>query len=79
MPLYPPSERNSRLMRELARREVGLREWISRCTVNAIWYVCDPVDAIRAANLGIDEAILCEMESDVDAERGDDSAAPRSK
>ena len=48
---------------ELARHEAGLQEWIERCSINAIWYMCDPVGALRSANLGIDESILKELES----------------
>jgi hypothetical protein len=35
---------------------------LERCSINAIWYVCDPIGAIRSANLGIDEAVLRELE-----------------
>jgi hypothetical protein len=57
------SERNARLKLELARHEAALQEWLGRCSVNAIWYVCDPIGAMRSANLGIDEALLNELES----------------
>ncbi|HSM85910.1 MAG TPA: hypothetical protein VLT16_07165 [Candidatus Limnocylindrales bacterium] len=57
------AERASRVLGELLKYETALREWIGRCTVNAIWYRCDPIGAIREADLGIDEELLCELEA----------------
>jgi len=57
-----PRETHARLLAELAKYESGLREWMSRCTVNAIWYVADPIGALREADLGIDEELLRQLE-----------------
>lgn len=57
-----PRETHARLLAELAKYESGLREWMSRCTVNAIWYVADPIGALREADLGIDEELLRNLE-----------------
>ena len=55
-------ETHARLLAELAKYESGLREWMSRCTVNAIWYLADPIGALREADLGIDEELLRKLE-----------------
>jgi len=57
-----PRETHARLLAELAKYESGLREWMSRCTVNAIWYVADPIGALREADLGIAEDLLRKLE-----------------
>lgn len=51
-----------RLLRELAAKEAGLRNWIQLSERNTRWFASDPVNAIRAANLGIDEHVLRELE-----------------
>lgn len=56
-------ERGSRVLREFARYEDKLQEWAGRCSINAIWYMCDPFDAMRGANLGIDEGLISELET----------------
>jgi hypothetical protein len=61
--LESAAERTSRILREFARYEGRLQEWTARCTVNAIWYLSDPFGAMRGANLGIDEALIGELES----------------
>jgi len=63
MPFESATERRSRVLREFARYEGRLQEWTERCSVNAIWYLTDPFDAMRSANLGIDEELICEFES----------------
>lgn len=55
--------RNIKIAKELSRYESGLREWIGRCSVNAMWYLADPIGAIREARLGIDEELLDQLES----------------
>ncbi len=42
----------------IAGYEGKLQEWVGRCWINAIWYMCDPFDAMRGANLGIDERLI---------------------
>ena len=55
--------RNIKIAKELSRYESGLREWIGRCSVNAMWYLADPIGAIREARLGIEEELLDQLES----------------
>jgi hypothetical protein len=55
--------RNLKIAKELSRYESGLREWIGRCSVNAMWYLADPIGALREARLGIDEELLDQLES----------------
>jgi len=61
-PFESSAERRSRVLREFARYEGSLQEWTERCTINAIWYLSDPFGAIRSANLGVDEELICELE-----------------
>lgn len=56
------SPKGTRLPPNLGRHEASVREWLERCSINAIWYACDPAGAIRSANLGIEEAILLKLE-----------------
>ena len=50
------------LLSELTRKESELDQWIRTSEANATWFRKDPVGAMRAANLGIDENILKELE-----------------
>jgi hypothetical protein len=50
------------LLKELTSRESDLDRWIRTSDANAAWFRKDPVGAMRAANLGIDEKILRELE-----------------
>lgn len=61
--LESAADHRSRILREFARYEDRLQEWTARCSVNAIWYLTDPFDAMRSANLGIDEKLICELET----------------
>jgi hypothetical protein len=58
-----PVENIVNVATELAQYESGLREWIGRCSVNAMWYLADPIGAMREARLGIDEELLDQLES----------------
>ena len=51
------------LLRALFEYEEKLREWIQRSSHNAMWFAKDPIGAIRAANLGMDEDLLLELEA----------------
>jgi hypothetical protein len=51
------------LSTELTSREPFLTEWLERSAMNARWFRKDPIAALRAANIGIDEALLRELES----------------
>ena len=55
-------DRLADLLRELSRRESDLLEWISRSEENRHWFATDPMAAIRAADLGIDDRILLQLE-----------------
>jgi hypothetical protein len=51
------------IAKELSHYESGLREWIGRSSLNAMWYLADPIGAIREARLGMDEELLDRLES----------------
>ena len=50
------------LLQELSSHEQDLGAWLNRAPENAILFVQDPVAALRAANLGISETLLQELE-----------------
>jgi hypothetical protein len=50
------------LMQALHGCEPRLRAWLNECELNAELFQRDPLTAIRAANLGIDEELLAELE-----------------
>jgi hypothetical protein len=50
------------LMQALHNCESRLRAWLNECDLNAELFRRDPLTAIRAANLGIDEDLLTELE-----------------
>ena len=50
------------LLQELACTEQQLIEWIQTSEHNTQWFAQDPMSAIRAANLGLDEHILQQLE-----------------
>lgn len=52
-----------KIAKELSPYESGLREWIGRCSLNAMWYLADPIGALREARLGIEEELLEQLES----------------
>jgi hypothetical protein len=55
-------EQVERLLRELSARETDLIQWIQSSERNTRWFTVDPMGAIRAANLGIDERTLDQLE-----------------
>lgn len=55
-------EQIERLLRELSSRETDLIQWIQSSERNTRWFTADPMGAIRAANLGIDERTLDQLE-----------------
>lgn len=63
-PLSPESDR---LIQELRRCEVQLQDWLAGSAVNALWFLVDPVDALRAANLGLTEESLLELQKAIDS------------
>jgi hypothetical protein len=52
-----------RVMLELQRCEPALHAWLGESPANADLLVHDPAGALRAANLGMDEAVLQELET----------------
>jgi hypothetical protein len=50
------------LLQELSAREDDLLEWIRSSERNTRLFTADPIAAIRAANLGIDEQVLYQLE-----------------
>lgn len=63
----PPPESVSRegvehLLQQLSAREGDLLKWIKSSERNTRWFAADPMGAMRAADLGIDEQVLNELE-----------------
>jgi hypothetical protein len=59
----PLEDQVDRLLLELARKQQELDEWLRSSETHARWFRKDPVGAIRAANLGIAEEVLTELEA----------------
>ena len=55
-------ENMERLMQDLAAKEHLLLDWIHASERNTRWFATDPMSAIRAANLGIDDHVLQQLE-----------------
>jgi len=53
----------SMLLNELTTREQQLNAWLERSAMNARWFRKDPLTALRAANIGLNDNILKELES----------------
>ena len=51
------------LLRALFECEERLHDWLETSAQNAVWFAKDPVGAMRAANIGMDESILSELEA----------------
>lgn len=39
-----------------------LQQWITSSEKNALWFRRDPLNAMQAAGLGIDDELMCELE-----------------
>jgi hypothetical protein len=50
------------MLQELNRHESQLNTWLNSSPANVILFIEDPVAALRAANLGIPESILGELQ-----------------
>lgn len=50
------------LLQELLRCEGQLSDWLTGSESNAQWFARDPVAALRAADLGLDDEILRDLE-----------------
>lgn len=58
LPALPVDE----LLLQLRKHEDALRSWMNRSEENAVLFVKDPAAALRAANLGMSDAIIGEFE-----------------
>ena len=61
--LDPLEDQVDRLLLELARKQLELDLWLKSSETHARWFRKDPVGAIRAADLGIPEEVLRELEA----------------
>jgi hypothetical protein len=50
------------LLRELQRCESRLHDWFSQSEANVAWFARDPMAALRAAEIGMDEEVLNDLE-----------------
>jgi hypothetical protein len=57
-----PSEKPDRLLDQLDKVESQLQEWTSKSAKNARWFRRDPLGAMRAAGLDIEDDIMLELE-----------------
>jgi hypothetical protein len=53
---------SDQLIQELRQCEPQLQSWLQSSAVNALWFLVDPVDALRSAKLGLSEESLLELE-----------------
>jgi hypothetical protein len=58
----PQPDPPDRLLHKLTKVEQQLQEWIDKSAKNAAWYRRDPVGAMRAAGLDIEDDIMLELE-----------------
>ncbi|HET9183602.1 MAG TPA: hypothetical protein VFP59_15820 [Candidatus Angelobacter sp.] len=56
------NRKTDRLMAELGKVETQLQLWINSSEENAGLFRKDPVAAMRAAGLAIDDELICELE-----------------
>lgn len=59
---YFSVHKGDRMLEELDRHESRLNTWLNSSPANAMMFVEDPVAALRAANLGIPESVLGELQ-----------------
>ena len=59
---YFSAHSGDRMLQELNRHESRLNNWLSSSPNNVILFIENPVAALRAANLGISETILGELQ-----------------
>ena len=58
----PPITKQDRLLEQLHKAERDLKKWISSSAKNAEWFRRDPLDAMRAAGLNLEDDIILELE-----------------
>jgi hypothetical protein len=59
----PPAAEPDRLLDQLHQVERDLKKWISISSKNAVWFRRDPVGAMRAAGLNIEDDTMLELET----------------
>ncbi len=59
---YSSAPNSDRMLQELDHHESRLNTWLNSSPANVILFVEDPVAALRAANLGISENVLGELQ-----------------
>ena len=57
-----PSQKPDRLLARLNQLEKQLQDWTNRSAKNAEWFRRDPLGAMRAAGLDIEDDIMLELE-----------------
>jgi len=57
-----PRGRPDRLLDQLDKIERQLQEWIAHSKKNAEWFRRDPIGAMRAAGLDMEDDIMLELE-----------------
>jgi hypothetical protein len=57
-----PQTRGDRLMNELGKVEGQLQLWINRSPKNARLFRKNPIAAMRAAGLAMEDDLMCELE-----------------
>jgi len=57
-----PSAGNDRLLEQLDKVERQLQQWIASSKKNAAWFRRDPLEAMRAAGLDVEDDIMLELE-----------------
>ena len=57
-----PSQKPDRLLARLNQVEKQLQDWTNRSAKNAQWFRRDPLGAMRAAGLDIEDDIMLELE-----------------
>ncbi len=57
-----PSVRSDRLLEQLDKVERQLQQWIAISQENAEWFQRDPLGAMRAAGLNMEDDIMLELE-----------------
>ena len=57
-----PNAKPDRLLDQLDKVERELKEWIGRSSSNADWFRRDPLSAMRAAGLDLEDDIMLELE-----------------
>ena len=59
----PPAAEPDRLLDQLHQVERDLKKWISISAKNADWFRRDPLGAMRAAGLNIEDDTMLELET----------------